>query len=134
MAAHGSETSGRAALALALAACFWSALLVAAAFLLPVYSGQLAGPRGVATESATLVAVNGPGVAAVMAIPLLLSLLVFAGLHQKCSRGGTAGTGLAWTGIALLAALAVIGMMSIGVAVLPAVVLLIVAARLTPSG
>ena len=64
----------------------------------------------------------------------LLALAAFAGLHRKCATGSALSAAGAWTAIAALALLAVLGAASIGLFVLPATLLLAFSAALTPSG
>jgi hypothetical protein len=94
------------------------------AFLAPVYSAD--GPAS-AAGSDTLVGVNGPGVAVVAAVPLLLAVAVAAAL-----RHGVAPLGWLLTGV--LAALNLVAMLTIGIFVLPVTVALVVAcARTRPA-
>jgi hypothetical protein len=113
--------SGRWAFALTAAAVAWCAMLVVAAFLVPVYN-----------DGATLADDNGAAVALPVAIPAALALLTWLGLRHRCTRASRAGTLLAWISIALLAAFGLVGAASIGLFVLPAAVLLAAAASLTP--
>jgi hypothetical protein len=119
----------RARVALALAAV-WGIGLLVAALTLPVYDVESRGhaPGGtpvVTSGSATLVGVNGPGVLVVAAAPLASALVVGALLAAR-PRHPAAGVA-AWGIVALLAALAVVGLLSVGVLLVPAVVALAVA-------
>jgi hypothetical protein len=126
---------GRWAFGLTLAAFVWTLGLVGAAFLAPVYSGVEAssGSAAVSTTS-TLVGVNGLGVLIPVAAPALVVALVWLALHRKCSRGSSLSGGFAVGLIGLLGTFCVLAMLSIGVFVLPVVLLLACAATLTPSG
>lgn len=107
---------------------------MAAAFLVPAYSGQTSSSTGdVAKTSSTLVGQNGLWVIAPVAVPVVLALLVWFGLHRKCSRGSRLGAYLAWGSVGVLAVFGVVAAASIGLFVLPAVVLLAAAAALTPA-
>jgi len=111
----------RAILYMALA-LLWSIALLVAALVVPAYG------------STTLVGENGTGVLLVIAIPAALTLAAWLALWHKCSRGGRAGGYLAWTCVALLGGFCLLGALSIGVFVVPAVIFLARAAALTPAG
>ena len=109
----------------------WSVALVVGALTAPGYaeSSGAAGAEGepVAVEGseATLVEVNGTGVLVVVGTPLAATVVVVALLLL---RGRHRGFGYAaWAVVALLAGFAVVGLLSIGMFVLPAVVALAVA-------
>lgn len=126
---------GRQAFWLTGAAFLWSAVLVGAAFLVPVYGSSSTASSGAQSSGAlTLVAVNGLGVLIPVAVPLLIAALVWVALHRKCSRGGRVGGYVAWTCIAVLGAFCVVALFSIGIFIVPVVVLLACAASRTPSG
>ena len=113
----------------------WSAFLLVAGFWATAYSGETQTSGGaVVHTSGTLVGTNGIRAVVLLAVPVALTLAGALGLHRRCTRGSPAGLAVAWTSVALLAALAVAGAASIGPLVLPATLLLAVAARLTPSG
>jgi hypothetical protein len=126
---------GRWAFALTVTAFTWGLALVPAALLLPAYQGSTSSSSGVtAHTSATLVAENGPWVLGIVAIPALLALVTWFGLHRRCASASKHGGALAWTAIALLAVLSLLAAASIGPYLLPAALLLAAAARLTPTG
>jgi hypothetical protein len=102
--------------------CLWAALLLVGALTVPLYS-----------DGTTLVEANGTGVLYAVAVPAGLALVAYAGLHLKCARGSAAGAGLATAAIVLLGIFTLLAMASIGLFVLPATLLLLVAARLTPA-
>src|SRR5205823_14688539 len=130
-----SRQDGRVAVGLALAGLAWCAALLVAAFVVPVYSGEQSSSTGVVTHtSGTLVGTNGARAIVLMMVPLMLALAAFAGLHRKCATGSALSAAGAWTAIAALALLAVLGAASIGLFVLPATLLLAFSAALTPSG
>jgi hypothetical protein len=108
------------------AAGAWGCLLVAAAFLVPVYQDSVAAsPTGGAGRfSRTLVGVNGPGSALVVAVPLLATGLVAAALLL---RRGRAGLALGWTVTGLLAVFDLLSMLSIGIFLVPVTGALVVA-------
>jgi uncharacterized membrane protein YhaH (DUF805 family) len=113
--------SGRWAFALTLIAVLWCAALVPAAFAIPVYE-----------DGSTLAEENGAWVALPVALPVAFALLAWLGLHLRCARASRLGARLAWVAIALIAAYGTVGAASIGTFVVPAAVLLAVAATLTP--
>jgi hypothetical protein len=116
------------------AAFVWALALVAGAFFVPVYSGVESGSAaGVVSTTSTLVGVNGLGVLLPVALPALLVALVWLALHRKCSRGSSRSGQVAWTLIVLLGTFSVLAMFSIGLFVLPTVLLLAGAATLTPG-
>lgn len=108
-----------------LVAVAWSAALVAAGFLVPVYSSDSGSSSGeVSDGSTTLVGENGLGVVPVLAIPLVVSLLVAAALRRPSRRGHLR---TAWTLTGVLAVFNLLAMLSIGVFILPVTVSLLVA-------
>jgi hypothetical protein len=107
-------------------------LLVPAAALVPVYSGETSTSAGAVSHS-TLIAENGSWVLGLMAIPGVLGLIACIGLHRKCSGRASADAKLAWFPISLLLAFSIIGGFSVGLYVLPAAIALVVAGALTPS-
>jgi len=119
--------TARIALGLALV---WSALLVLAAFTLPLYGfssesatvdGSSAGDE--ITGTSTLVQVNGWTAVVVTAVPLVCTLLV-ALLLGIGGRGPRAG---AWGLTVLLGIFTVLALLSVGLFMLPVVVALVVA-------
>ncbi|MFL5909137.1 MAG: hypothetical protein ACJ768_00985 [Gaiellaceae bacterium] len=126
--------TGRRAFGLTVAAFAWSLVLVAAALVVPVYSGTTqsgSGPR--ISTSATLVDVNGTQALLVIAVPALLTAIAGIALHRRCTRGSRQATRLAWVAVYVLAAFGILGAASIGLFVLPVAVLLAAAATLTPA-
>jgi hypothetical protein len=102
-------------------------LTVAASMLLaflPVYSGATSDSNGTSTEtSATLVQVNGPSVMVLLAIPIAISLLpLFA--------RGRAWQPLSITAAILLGFAAFLGILSIGIFFVPAMIVEVAAAFL----
>ena len=65
-------------------------------------------------------------------IPAAVSALVIVALRARRS-GARWGAPLAWTAIALLTAEALVGVMTIGLFIVPAIVLLVVATRRAPG-
>lgn len=129
------DRNGAWAFGLTLAAFSWGVALVPAALLLPAYQGSESSSSGVTTHtSATLVGVNGPWVLGIVALPAMLALVAWLGLRRRCEHGGAHGSALAWSAIAALLALSLLAAASVGPFLLPAALLLIVAARLTPVG
>jgi hypothetical protein len=124
----------RARIALA-AATLWSLALLVAALTVPVYSESSStttsdGSSMEETTSATLVEVNGTAVLVTLAIPLVASLVVAVVLfaRQRVAEGRGAWLGVvAWLAVAVCGALALLGLLSIGVFVLPVAVALAVA-------
>lgn len=127
--------SGRQAFWFTVAAFLWSAALVGAAFVLPLYGSSSTSSTGAhASASLTLVQVNGPGVLIPMGGPLIIVALVWAALHRKCSRGGRVPGYAAWTFVGILAAGCLVAIASVGLLIAPVAALLWCAAAITPSG
>jgi len=107
------------------AAAVWAIGLVVAAFRLPVYGSAIysssATPTSISPEtvlrtSQTLVEVNGFIAAVEMAVPLVATLVVAAALRAGVHRVTLA---LAWTSTGLLAVFNLVGMLTVGVLMLP---------------
>jgi hypothetical protein len=113
----------RMALAVAL---IWSAALIVAAALAPVYRSTTETSSGTVTDqSATLVDENGPAVLLPIAVPLLVTVIVGRALWR---RGASRGAGpVAWTFTGLLAGFNLVEMLSIGPFILPVTASLAVA-------
>jgi hypothetical protein len=127
--------AGRQAFWLTVAAFVWSAALVGAAFVLPLYGGSSTSSTGAhSSASLTLVQVNGPRVLIPMGFPLIIVALVWAALHRKCSRGGRVPGYAAWTFVGMLAAGCLVAIASVGLLIVPVAGLLWCAAAITPSG
>ncbi len=116
-------------LGLSLAAIAWSVALLVGAATLPFYSGTRVSvdcpgcPEVVSElETRTLLEVNGPGVLLVVGVPLGVSLLVAVTLWS--GRPSVP----AWVLIALLWLFSLVAVLSIGMFVMPAALLLTLAA------
>jgi hypothetical protein len=118
---------GTAAWVLTSGAILLSLLLLVGAFVVPVYSGDPAGDE-------TLVGVNGRGVLLPLSVPLLLSVVAWAGLRRKCEYGSRRGERFAFCSLVLLFLYAVITGFSIGLAVTPIALLVALGFTLTPTG
>jgi hypothetical protein len=133
-----SQTEARAgpqAFWLTVTAFLWSAALVGAAFVLPLYGSSSTSSTGAhSSASLTLVQVNGPRVLIPVGLPLIIVALVWAALHRKCSRGGRVPGYLAWTFVGILAAGCLVAIASVGLLIVPVAALLVCAAAITPSG
>lgn len=117
-------------------AATWSAALVVAALTLPAYSGETAGTdsTGAATGSsttATLVEVNGWWGLVIASLPLVACLVVAVLL---LGAGGRAAQVAALVVVALLGALTVLSLLSIGLFLVPAVALLGLAVLVALNG
>ena len=102
-------------------ATLWSLALVVAALTVPVYSGETTssdstGATIATSTSATLVEVNGWWGLVVACLPLLACLVVGALL---LGPGGGAARGAAVVVVALLGVVTVLGLLSIGIFILP---------------
>jgi hypothetical protein len=110
-------------------ATLWSLALAVAALTVPVYSGETTtsdstGATTTTATSATLVAENGWWGLAVAGLPLVACLVVGALLLRT---GGPAARAVAVAVVALLGVGTLLGLLSIGVFVLPVTVALAVA-------
>lgn len=90
-------------------------------------------PGGTVATTNTLVGVNGLWVIWLLCVPVFLTLAAWTGLHFRCSRGSGWGTRFAWLSVVLLWAFVVIGSASVGFFLIPAALLLVVAAQHTPT-
>ena len=134
---------GRWAFALTLAGFAWALALVAAAFVVPVYSGESVSAQSTGTSGgttvetthrfvSTLVHENGLRVLIPLAIPVALAALVWFALHRRCSRGSRWGGPVAWIVVAVLALFSLVTGFTIGLFVFPVAVLLGTSAAVTP--
>jgi hypothetical protein len=129
---------GGFAFALAIAATGWCFLLVVGAFVYPSYSGSgcqstPGGPMHCGSQTATYFGMNGWGVVGLFGAVAIVSLLVLLALHRVCVTGSGVAIAAAWTGIVLLLGFSWLTGLSIGVLILPAVLLLIASAVVTPK-
>jgi hypothetical protein len=129
---------GGFAFALALAATGWCFLLVVGAFVYPSYSGiqcgsTLEGPTECVSRTATDFEMNGWRIVVFYGAVAVVSLLVLLALHRVCVTGSGIATAAGWTGIGLLFGFSWLTGLSIGPLILPAVLLLIVSAAMTPK-
>lgn len=134
MSARAASDQWRLAVRLSVAAFVWSLGLVVAALFAPVYSTASTSPdvNGVTLGSASLVQENGAWVLILVGIPAAASAVVMLALRARRS-GARWGAPLAWTAIGLLTAEALVGMMTIGLFIVPAIVLLVAATRRAPG-
>ncbi len=121
------------------AAALWSVGLIVAAIVAPAYdstavsSSPTSGAGGHAATnmaqaythtSATLVQVNGLKVLAPVGLPLLATVVVSLTLRRRRRKAKSGAGPLAWTVTALVAGVALLGMLSIGPFIVPVAVLL----------
>jgi membrane protease YdiL (CAAX protease family) len=126
---------GRGAFALTALACAWLISLVPAAALLPLGSEQTSYSNGLTTTSSTtLVQSDGSWVLGLMAVPALLALIAWFGLHRRCKGRAGRRELVVWIPIGLLYAFSFVGGFSVGLSVLPAALALGFAGAITPRG
>jgi hypothetical protein len=126
--------SGRFSFVLTLLACAWLLWLIPAAAIVPFGSEVTETSTGIVTHSSpTLVETDGMRVLWLMAFPAVLGLIAWAGLHRKCTGRASADARMAWFPISLLLGFSILGGFSVGLFVLPAALVLVVAGALTPS-
>ena len=108
----------------------WGLGLLIAAVTVPVSSGSTVGASGAVESSATLVEENGDGVLAIVAIPLVVSLGVALALvyRYQTRRPGPGVVAPVLTGLVLI--LCLLGMLTIGVFMVPVAISLVVACAL----
>jgi hypothetical protein len=137
-----SRRRPRLANRLAASAFGWSLVLIPGAFTFPAYSGDtgtsvtrpaISSAPATTTEtfahtSSTLVGQNGTWVLIPVAVPALLVLLAWVAL-----RRGRTGRLVAKAAAVLLAAFNLVALFTIGVFVIPATVLLLLALLATPA-
>ena len=124
---------GRSAFGLTALACAWLVFLVPAAAFVPAGSEKTVYSNGLTTTSSTtLVQSDGAWVLALMAVPALLGLIAWVGLHRRC-RGRGAEL-LVWLPIGLLYAFSFVSGFSVGLFVFPAALALGFAGAITPRG
>jgi hypothetical protein len=106
------------------AAIVYSAALIVAGFVMPVYSSESVSSEGEITQgSATLVGENGASAVVVLAIPLVIAVVVGVALRRRTRRS----VAVAWTLVGLLAAFNLLSIASIGLFVLPVTLALVAA-------
>src|SRR5690349_8087846 len=105
----------------------WSVGLLVGALTLPVYERVTVTASGSIESSATLVEENGGVVLAIVAIPLVVTAGVALALRSRYRnhRKGPGVVATVLTGLVLV--LCVLGMLTIGVFVLPVAIALVVA-------
>lgn len=131
MARH--DPHRRLGLRIAAAAFVWSLALIPAAFYLPVYHGERSSSTGaIIHTSATLVHVNGTWVLIPVAVPALLALIVWVALTRR--ERSRAAAVIATGTVVTLGAFNVLAILSIGIFMLPATVLLAWAVWANPTG
>jgi hypothetical protein len=125
MSARTASHRWRIAVRLSVAALVWSFGLVLAALFAPAYSTSSTSSdvNGVTLSSATLVQVNGAWVLILVGIPALVSAVVILAIRARRS-GARWGAPLAWAAIAVLTAEALVGFATIGLFLVPAIILL----------
>lgn len=124
-----SRRLGRASSIALLGAAMWGLGLVVAGFLVPAYQSTEMSSSGELTQSTeTLVGMNGPGVVVVLSVPFLATLLVAAALLARSRR---AALPFAWGLTALLALFNLLGMLTIGIFILPVTAALVVACTMS---
>jgi len=123
----------RLAIRLTVGAIVWSLGLVLAALLVPAYNADTSGSKGLTLTTATLVQVHGARALILTAIPVIVSIVVAGaiyGVHRGAPRWSATA---AWLAVGLLAAETVLGILTIGAFMLPAVILLAVSVKLVPA-
>ena len=116
------------------AALIWSLGLVLVAFFVHTYGGQtVSDSNGLTLTARTAIQVHGLKAVIVVAIPVVATLVVACALYCRRTGGGRYSGAAAWTAIVIVAIVAVLGIPSVGLFMVPVVVLLVLAARLVVS-
>jgi hypothetical protein len=122
------------AFGLASAGVLWTAALIPGAFFFPAYRGESStSSRATVHTTDTLVGVNGLWVVVPFVVFLCLGVAAWVGLHASCATGSRLGRKVGHIAAGLLAAAAILTF-SAGFLALPAALLIVVAAGLTPAG
>jgi hypothetical protein len=122
------------ALRLTVAALVWSIGLLLAALLLGSYIGQtISSDTGVTLTTRTFVQVNGLGALVLMSIPLAACLSVGVALWHRHRRQPVWSGPAAWAAVAVVTSEAALGIATIGLFLIPVVVLLALSVRLVPG-
>ena len=102
-------------------AAVWAGALLVAGFVVPWYSSDRSSGAG---GSDTLVGVNGPGVVWILVLPLLVTGIVGCALRWRARPFALV---VAWSLTAVLGALTLVAMLTIGALILPVTAALVVA-------
>lgn len=128
------ERRWQLAIRLTVAGLVWSVGLVLAALLLGSYTGQtVSGDTGVTLTTRTFVQVNGPGSLVLVAIPLVACLSAGAALWHRHDRQPAWSGPVAWVAVTVVTIEAALGIATIGLFLIPVVVLLALSVRLVPG-
>ena len=112
---------GRASFGLTVAAIIYSVALLAWVVAIPGIDGQ------------TLLEYGGPASLAITVQPLLVSLLMWTLLRRRCTTGSRLASSAAWAIGGSYLAWSVLAALSLAAGALPASLLLLIAAMLTPT-
>jgi lysylphosphatidylglycerol synthetase-like protein (DUF2156 family) len=112
---------GRASFGFTVAAVLYSLALLAWVVLVP------------STEGETLLEYGGLWSLAITAQPLLVSLIMWRLLRNRCTTGSRAAATAAWTIGGMYLGWSVIGALSLAAGAFPAALLLLIAVTLTPD-
>jgi len=118
-------------------AALWSVVLLVGAATLPAYqrvsatySSTVAGPASTTTSSTTLVEENGTEDLAIVAIPLVIAGVVALTLGRRRRTGRPGAGAFAWVLCAVLLTFCLLGILTIGLFVLPVAIALVVGCAL----
>jgi hypothetical protein len=127
------SAKGWVAFGLASVGVLWTAALIPGAFFFPAYSGESSSSSGPTVHTTdTLVGVNGVWVVGPYVLFLCLSGIAWCGLHASCTTGSRRGRTVGNVAAGSLAAAAILTF-SLGFLALPAALLVVFAAALTPA-
>ena len=134
MSASVARNRWRLAVRLTCAALIWSLGLVVAAVFIPTYGGQtVSDSNGLTLTARTAVQVHGLRAVIAIAVPVVATLVVGWALYRRRLDGRRHSAAVAWTAIVVVAVVALLGIPSVGLFMLPVAVLLALAARLVVS-
>src|ERR1700731_4299689 len=115
---------GRRAAQVTMAAFVWSLGLILAALFAPVQDQAVSTSEGPTLTMLTVVQQHGAWVLIPVAVPALASLVVGVALWLVRARGIRVAGTVAWSATGVLAAFALFSIASIGIFIVPVVVLL----------
>ena len=125
-------------IACAITAIAWMSGIVAVAYFAPLFSnvtasGTFGQPETVTRTSSTFISENGPGSEWFVIAPLIATLVASFGIYLLWRDVQTLGAALTYPTICALGLFAFVGLLSIGIAILPLACLLTVATTSLPA-
>ena len=132
MNAHVAARRWGVAVRLMAVAFIWSAGVLLAALLVPVYNGSTSSPDGVTLTRLTLVQDNGVTALLVVLIPVMACAFVAWAMIARRRDDARWSTPAAWTAVGVVVVVALLGILSVGAFFIPVAAALAVAVRIAP--